>query len=249
MKSATPRQARRARRLSNERRIGRRSRVPAQHHLGGAGRRSGSPPLGADQASPDTRECHASHGLRIVIACKVASGQPRRVAFGRSGCEATEERAASAVSETEAAGGFAEGSRSSDLGHQASSHRDVRARGGEPSGPPGTSVPPQPRISWSDSSGGRESRRARSPSQREASVSSRVRAVAARALRRQDAIPSGSTSVEGLEPRVGRPARVVRGACLCGPATDAGQPARVEAAAKRAVTTGGHKAAVTRYGC
>jgi hypothetical protein len=185
LKSATPRQARRARRLSNERRIGRGSRVPARHHLGGAGRRSGSPPLGADQASPDTRECPAGHGPRIVTACKVASGQPRRAASGRSGCEATEERAASAGSDTAAAGGFAEGSRSSDLGHQASSNRDVRAREGEPSGPPGTSVPPQPRITWSVSPGCRESRRARSPSQREASASSRVRAVAARAPRRQ----------------------------------------------------------------
>jgi hypothetical protein len=78
LKSATLRRTRRARCLSNERRIGRGSRVPAQHHLGGAGRRSGSPPPGADQASPEARECHASRDLRIVIACKVASGQPER---------------------------------------------------------------------------------------------------------------------------------------------------------------------------
>jgi hypothetical protein len=160
----------------------------------------------------------------------------------------TVKRAALAASNTGAAGGFAEGSRSSGFGHQASSHRDVRARAGEPSGPPGTSVPPQPRTTWSVSPGCRESRTTRSPSRREASASSRARAVAARTPRRQ----GGDSQGLHLGGGAGTPGRETdqggARACVRGPAREAGRPAQLEATAERGVTTRGQKAAVTRYG-
>jgi len=74
LKSAAPRQARRARRLSNERRIGRRSQVPAQPHHGAVGRRSGSPSLGTERASPETRECQPAAAPGSWVPARSSSG-------------------------------------------------------------------------------------------------------------------------------------------------------------------------------